>query len=385
MRRNKLLIRLFFFIFYSAWTFVFSFIPVYLKDKGFSVGMIGILSAISSLVGAIFQVLIGYLSDKIGKRKPFIILGLSILGFIYLFLFPKIENYYHFLILYPIIGICINAVLTSSNILVLDLSLSERFGKDYASTRIWGSLGFLILMLIIAIYPILTKPNIMFPLLSGIYILGIITISGIREPKVKVSIQRLSLKDINKLLLRPEVRSFLIFYLFYYTALVGASSNVNLLIKYLGGTDRYISFAYSASALSEIPFMILWGILSDKIGRKPILLLSSLALPLRLFLYSLAKNSYHVILIQLMHSVTFAVIGTIPIVYMNDLVSPEERGTAQGILSMTTALSSTLGPFIAGVSADILGLPGMYLFLSFISLVSTIIAFLSLKESLIST
>lgn len=385
MKRNIIFIRAFFFLFFSAWSFIFSFIPVYLRDKGFSVGEIGVLASISSLIGAFTQIFLGYLSDKIGKRKPFIIWGLLGLSFIYHFIFPKLNSFLSFFFLYPLIGIFIHSVITFSNVLVIDLSLEDKIGRNYASTRIWGSIGFLVLITIIGIFPVLTKPEYMFPSISLIYLLSLISVFFIKEPKLKVGIKALNLRDIKEIILSPKVRNFLLFYFFYFTSLVGASSNVNLLIKYLGGTNQHISFAYSASSASEIPFMIIWGFLSDKIGRRPILLFSSLILPIRIFLYSITKNPFYIITIQLMHSLTFAIIGTIPIVYMNDLVPPEKRATAQGILSMTSALSSTFGPLISGVSADILGLPGMYLFLTFVSGISTFVAILFLKESKINT
>ncbi|MCS7201979.1 MAG: MFS transporter [Dictyoglomus sp.] len=385
MKRNIFLVRGFFFVFFSAWSFIFSFIPVYLRDKGFSIGEIGIFASISSLVGALTQIFIGYFSDKIGKRKPFIILGLLGLAFIYFFIFPKINSFWGFLLLYPLIGVFINSVITSSNVLVIDLSLEEKIGRDYASTRIWGSIGFFILTTIIGIFPILTRPQYMFPSISLIYLLGLILILFIKEPKLKAGIKALSLRDIKEIIFLPKVRIFLLFYFFYFTSLVGASSNVNLLIKYLGGTNQIISFAYSASSASEIPFMILWGNLSDKIGRRPILLFSSFILPIRIFLYSIIKNPFYTIPIQLMHSLTFAIIGTIPVVYINDLVPPEKRATAQGILSMISALSSTFGPLLSGITADILGISGMYLFLTFISGISTFIGVISLKESKTNT
>ncbi|MGC8930961.1 MAG: MFS transporter [Dictyoglomus sp.] len=382
MKREIFLLKLFFFIYFSAWVFIFSFIPVYLREvKNFSIGMIGVLSAISSLSGALFQVYIGYLSDKFGKRKPFILIGFIVLILIYTFIFPSLKNFWSFLIVYFIVGIFTSTITTMANVLVMDYAVSERTGSHYASIRIWGSIGFLLVMLATGFYPKLVEPKVMFLIIGLIYLLGFILSIVIKESPVKTGISKVDFRSVKKIILKPEVRNFLIFYVIYFIALLGASSNVNLLIRSLGGESKHISFAYSASSFSEIPFMLIWGYLSDKLGRKPILIFTSIALPIRIFLYTLTNNPWHIILIQFMHSLTFAVIGTIPIVYMNDLVPPEERATAQGLLGMAMALSSTLGPAISGFVADLFGLPGMYRFLTFVSLISTVLAITSLKES----
>jgi len=349
--------------------------------KNFSIGMIGVLSAISSLSGALFQVYIGYLSDKFGKRKPFILIGFIVLILIYTFIFPSLKNFWSFLIVYFIVGIFTSTITTMANVLVMDYAVSERTGSHYASIRIWGSIGFLLVMLATGFYPKLVEHKVMFLMIGLIYLLGFILSIVIKESLVKTGISKVDFRSVKKIILKPEVRNFLIFYVIYFIALLGASSNVNLLIRSLGGESKHISFAYSASSFSEIPFMLIWGYLSDKLGRKPILIFTSIALPIRIFLYTLTNNPWHIILIQFMHSLTFAVIGTIPIVYMNDLVPPEERATAQGLLGMAMALSSTLGPAISGFVADLFGLPGMYRFLTFVSLISTVLAITSLKES----
>ncbi|ACI19190.1 MFS transporter [Dictyoglomus thermophilum] len=382
MKREIFLLKIFFFIYFSAWVFIFSFIPVYLREViNFSIGMIGLLSAISSLAGAIFQVYVGYLSDKLGKRKPFILISFVVLIFIYTFVFPYLKTFWSFLIIYFVAGMATSIITTLANVLVMDYAVSNNTGSHYASVRIWGSIGFLLVMLATGFFPKLVEPKVMFPMIGLIYLLGFIVSVMIKEPPIKSGISRVDFRSVKKLTFRPEIRNFLIFYIIYYIALLGASSNVNLLIRSLGGENRHISFAYSASSFSEIPFMLIWGYLSDKLGRKPILVFTSIILPIRIFLYTLTNNPWHIILIQLMHSLTFAVIGTIPVVYMNDLVPPEERATAQGLLGMSMALSSTLGPLISGVVADLTGLVGMYRFLTFVALVSTILAITSLKES----
>ena len=382
MKKEIFLLKIFFFIYFSAWVFIFSFIPVYLREiKGFSIGMIGLLSAISSLSGAIFQVYIGYLSDKIGKRKPFIILSFIALILFYSLIFPKLNSSLTFIFIYFLLGVFTSTITTMANVLVMDYAVSENTGTHYASVRIWGSIGFLLLMLITGFYPKLVEPKMMFIMIGLIYTLGLIISLIIKEHSSKVGVYKVEFRNIKKLILRSDIRNFLLFYIIYFIALLGASSNVNLLIRSLGGESKHISFAYSASSFSEIPFMLIWGRLSDNIGRKPILIFTSIVLPIRIFLYTLTTNPWHIILIQFMHSLTFAVIGTIPIVYINDLVNPEERATAQGLLSMAMALSSTIGPIISGFVADISGLTGMYRFLTFISLVATIIAIKYLKES----
>jgi len=50
-------------------------IPLFAKELGASVGQVGIIAAVSSLASIPAFMLWGHLSDRIGKRKPFIVLG----------------------------------------------------------------------------------------------------------------------------------------------------------------------------------------------------------------------------------------------------------------------------------------------------------------------
>ncbi|MCS7202654.1 MAG: MFS transporter [Dictyoglomus sp.] len=379
--KDLLLLKVFLFIYYANWTFIFFFIPVYLREyKNFSIGMIGTLSALSAFFGALSQVYVGYLSDRLRKRKPFLIVSSLILILIYFLVFPRLNQFLGFVFMYSLIGIFMNSLTTLSNVLIFDYSTGIGTGKAFASVRVWAPIGFLIMMLTIGFYPKLTEPNIMFPLISLIFFLGLLTVLLLKEPELKTGVRRIEIKDIQKFITRTDVRNFLIFFMIYIFAMGGSAGNVNLLIKHLGGTNSDISWALSVCSITEIPTTYLWGYLSDKIGRLPLLLFTSIILPIRVFLYSLANKALDVILIQLFtHSLTFAIMITVAVVYINDLVSEEERASAQGILSMAMAISQTLTALISGNVADILGLKGMYLFLTVIALISTFLGLTLLR------
>lgn len=277
-----------------------------------------------------------------------------------------------------------NSLTTFPNVLIFDYSTSVGTRRTFASVRVWAPIGFLLMMLTIGFYPKLTEPKIMFLLISLIFLIGLMIILLLKEPELKTGVRTIELKDIQRFLTRADVRNFLIFYMIYIFAMGGSAGNVNLLVRHLVGSNSDISWALSVCAITEILTTYFWGYLSDKIGRLPLILFTSTILPIRVFLYSLANKALDVILIQLLtHSLTFVIMITVSTVYINDLVSEEERASAQGILSMAMATSQTLTALISGNVADILGLKGMYVFLTFIALISTIIAFTLLRKNYI--
>ncbi len=75
----------------SGWLAIFStalafgvfmpFFPLYVRDLGFSALFIGVLFAVQSLLNATARVPFGYLSDKLGRREPFVTLGIFSFAF----------------------------------------------------------------------------------------------------------------------------------------------------------------------------------------------------------------------------------------------------------------------------------------------------------------
>lgn len=58
-----------------AWGSLFAFFPLYARDSGISIAHTGLIFTCQAGANALFRVPIGHLSDRLGKRVPFILVG----------------------------------------------------------------------------------------------------------------------------------------------------------------------------------------------------------------------------------------------------------------------------------------------------------------------
>jgi MFS family permease len=157
-------------------------------------------------------------------------------------------------------------------------------------------------------------------------------------------------------------------------------SYFSLYIQSLGGTKQIIALSMVLAAVVEIPFMIWVGRASDRIGRRPPLVIAFLTLPLRLFLYARLGSPMDVFYIQLFHGLTFSFMLVASMAFVADL-SAGDRATGQGLLSMSNAIAMAAGPFIAGMVADRTSLPAMYGAFSMVALIGGLVFILFVRES----
>ncbi len=117
--------------------------------------------------------------------------------------------------------------------------------------------------------------------------------------------------------------------------------------KDFGATDFMIGLLISSNALAALIFIPLWGWLSDKYGRKPILLISQAGTGLSFLILGLS-NSIFVILIARIVDGIFG--GQIPVIraYITDITTPQTRATYMGKIMVGYTLGMTLGPLVGG-------------------------------------
>ena len=108
----------------------------------------------------------------------------------------------------------------------------------------------------------------------------------------------------------------------------------------------------TAWALMQFVFMPVLGAVSDRFGRRPVILISCLGLGLDYFLMALAPNLAWLFVGRVISGITAASVST-AFAYIADVSPPEKRAAAFGMIGAGFGLGFTLGPALGGVLGGI--------------------------------
>lgn len=104
----------------------------------------------------------------------------------------------------------------------------------------------------------------------------------------------------------------------------------------------------TAWALMQFLFMPILGALSDRYGRRPVILISCFGLGLDYLLMALAPNLAWLFVGRVISGITAASFST-AFAYIADVSAPEKRAAAFGMVGAGFGLGFTLGPALGGV------------------------------------
>lgn len=117
-----------------------------------------------------------------------------------------------------------------------------------------------------------------------------------------------------------------------------------------GNTARaseYIGMFTTTWAFMQFIFAPVLGLLSDRFGRRPVILLSNFGLALDYFVMAIAPSVRWLFLGRVLSGLTSASIPTAT-AYISDVTAPEKRSKAFGLLGAAFGAGFILGPAIGG-------------------------------------
>ena len=157
-----------------------------------------------------------------------------------------------------------------------------------------------------------------------------------------------------------------------------------LYVKELGVTDPKAQAAWSG-VIYGVAYVFtallapLWGTISDKYGRKPLIIRTTFGICLIAFLMSLVTNVYQLLGLRILHGICG---GTMPaFIALISRGLPEDK-TGQGLGTMQASLlaGSLVGPFMGGVLSDWLGYRNVLLVISVLTFIAGMTTLLFIHE-----
>lgn len=149
----------------------------------------------------------------------------------------------------------------------------------------------------------------------------------------------------------------------------------------IGASPTQLGLLMAVYSFMQLLFAPIWGRVSDKIGRKPVIMIGILGLSLSFLMMAWSTELWMLFAARIVGGILSSANMPTVMAYVADITSPEDRGKGMGIIGAATGLGFIFGPAIGGVfSEQSLNLP--FYLAAASSLLTFFFVMVVLKESL---
>ena len=315
---------------------------------------VGILLALYGLVSATLQPVMGGLSDRLGRRKPLILIGLVIMGLGTLG-FMLAVRFTDLLVLRALQGIGVALTIPASMAL---MAAGTRRASRGGSMGIYTTLrmgGFVLGPLIGGFLQVHVGFDAAFMAGGGFIFVALLLVQlWVREVPSEDADgedrgERSPIFDPG--LLSPGIIGTALATLL----MAGAFSMMTTLEEQfntrLGETAVGFSIAFSALMASRLLFQVPLGRLSDRIGRKPLIIAGLLLMAPSTAVLGLVTSTFQLTLARLVQGVAAAAIAAPAFALAGDLATRGGEGRQMSLITSGFGLGIATGPLVAGILA----------------------------------
>lgn len=148
----------------------------------------------------------------------------------------------------------------------------------------------------------------------------------------------------------------------------------------IGATPTELGLLMAVYSFMQLIFAPIWGRVSDRIGRKPVMMIGIAGLGISFLIQGLSTQLWVLFAARVIGGMLSSANMPTAMAYVADITTEENRGKGMGIIGAATGLGFVFGPAVGGIFSKIsLGLP--FFLASGSSFITLILVFLLLKES----
>jgi MFS transporter, PPP family, 3-phenylpropionic acid transporter len=332
------------------------YISLYYRSLSLNGLQIGVLAAILPLGIAFIAPLWGTLADTFSAHRLLLRTTL-VLAAITALLLSQTTSFLLLLLLMIVLALCLAAIPA-----FLDgyaMTISERERTSYGQLRVWGSIGFIVCVGLVAWQMGTMVSN--FFLIAYACALLFTCVASAGLPQLQPRSTQPMWQGVSAVVRQRSVLLLLVTVYFVVSNATIMAGYLSIYLTEIGGTAQLVGTASAIAAISEVPVLLFGRRILDRFGSRRILVLAVAVYVVRFVLYSLPPSATWVLGVQLLHGLSFGLYLMASVTLVHELVGRERAATAQGLLSSASlGFGAITGSLVGGALLDRIGAVGIF-------------------------
>jgi MFS family permease len=329
---------------------VYSVMPMFLLSIGASKTSLALIEGIAESTASLIKALSGFWSDKIGKNKPFMLIGYGLSALIiplYTFVVSPLQVLY--LRFIERFGKGIRTAPRDSLVAgsITNSESGKAFGLQKAMDNSGAIVGPLAAFVLLLSFPANYRLIFLFAGIPAILSVFVI-IFGIKEARKSKQelIARFHFKDF------PARYYFFLVIVFVFT--LGNSTDALLMVKAndVGVKVAFIPLVYLITSIIAVITSIPVGSLSDRIGKEKILVAGYIIYSIVYYGFGVTTSTGVIISLFALYGLYSAATDSIQKAFISDLIDKNKKGTGLGIYNALLGITLLPASLIAGLLYD---------------------------------
>jgi MFS family permease len=366
---------------------VLPFLGDYLKKKGWSEAALGIAISVAGLGVFLLQTPAGMITDRIRSRRGLLAGASIVLGLCYglLPLVPAQSAWIDPLLFVAGAGQAFFLPLLGA--LALGLVGHAALNRTMGHNQGWNHAGNLAAALLAMGLVGLFGISSVFYAVTAVSAFAAGSVFLIRDKEIDENRASGASEDGKRNSLRELLKDRRVLVLLAATALFHLANApvmpfLGAYIEELGGTHVQVAAVVLVAQAVMIPVALAAGWLCDRWGRKWVFGIGFVALPVRIFLYSLTRDPWMLVALQALDGIGAGIYGVVIVAICADLTKGKGGfNSLSGMVANALAVGGVIGPLGAGFLAQHLGYNGFFWIFAGIAAVAAVLFLTLMPET----
>ena len=337
----------FFFLYFAYVGLVSPYASLFFVDRGFSVIEIAVLMSMLQITRIVGPFSWGWLSDYLSNRIGIIRVCACLAALVFLCIF-YLQDYIGFFIWMFVLHTILSSQMPLGETATIHaLYKDNSFDKRYGRLRLWGSIGF-IAMVLFAGELFQRKGIELYPYVGTVILFSLAAITfGLHEPKMER--RKMVRGELFAVLINPDVRWFLVSGFFMIFAHASLYVFYSLYLANLGYDKFQIGLFWALGVAAEVLFFYFQNKVLSRVDSEIVLQGAFGIGVVRFILIAFFPTTIVLMLAQLMHAGTFAAHHSAATKLLQRWFTGPLQARGQAIMATVSyGLGGTIGGLCAG-------------------------------------